>query len=131
LDTGLACYLSGWRTQEQLVNGARWGHLFETFIVGEIIKSYYNAGVSLLPIYYHRDKNNKDKEIDLVFDIGDTLYPVEIKTSAMPDKSMVANFGLLDAVRGNKKLGEGAVICTYKDPYFFNAENKVIPVDMI
>ena len=36
LDTGLVCYLGGWNTPQQLTSGARWGHIFETYVVSEI-----------------------------------------------------------------------------------------------
>lgn len=38
LDTGLACWLLGWNTPEQLTNGAMWGHIFESFVFAEILK---------------------------------------------------------------------------------------------
>jgi len=57
LDTGLACWLLGWNTPEQLTSGAMWGHLFETFVFGEILKSYYNDGIVEPPLYYYRDKD--------------------------------------------------------------------------
>ena len=40
MDTGLASYLTGWYTAEQLQFGAMSGNLFETFVISEIIKSY-------------------------------------------------------------------------------------------
>lgn len=44
LDTGLAAYLTSWPTPETLMNGNAAGAFFETFVVGEILKSYFNAG---------------------------------------------------------------------------------------
>ena len=44
LDTGLAAYLTSWPTADTLMNGNAAGAFFETFVVGEILKSYYNAG---------------------------------------------------------------------------------------
>ena len=37
MDTGLACYLAGWYTAEQLQFEAMSGSMFETFVVTEII----------------------------------------------------------------------------------------------
>ena len=45
LDTGLAAYLTKWNTPEVLEAGAMAGAFFETFVVSEVLKSYYNAGV--------------------------------------------------------------------------------------
>ena len=44
LDTGLAAYLTKWNTPEVLKNGAMAGAFFESFVISEIIKSYYNRG---------------------------------------------------------------------------------------
>ena len=40
MDTGLLCYLVGWKTPETAKNGAMSGSIFETFVVSEIIKSH-------------------------------------------------------------------------------------------
>jgi len=113
MDTGLACFLGGWNTPDQLLNGARWGSLFETYIVSEIIKSYYNAGLSKPPLYYYRDKDKV--EIDLIIEEGGVLYPIEIKTTGNPSRSLVNNFEILKKVP-TKTVGEGAVICQIDRP---------------
>ena len=112
LDTGLACWLLGWNTPEQLTSGAMWGHIFESFVFGEILKSYYNDGIVKPPLSYYRDKDKN--EIDLLIEDGGILYPVEIKTTSDPVKSMVSSFRLLDGIPG-KKSGSGAVICLAKE----------------
>ena len=48
------------------MNGAMSGALFETFVVSEIIKSYYNAGHDTQKICFYRDKDKK--EIDLLIE---------------------------------------------------------------
>ena len=108
LDTGLACWLLGWNTPTQLVNGAAWGNIFETFVITEILKSYYNDGIIKAPLYYYRDIDKK--EIDLIIEVGNTLYPIEIKTSSDPHKAMVNNFQQLKKI-SKKQIGEGALIC--------------------
>ena len=112
LDTGLACWLLGWNTPEQLTNGAMWGHIFESFVFAEILKSYYNDGIVKPPLYYYRDTDKN--EIDLIISNGDTLYPVEIKTTSEPTKSMVKSFRCLENIPG-KKVGSGSVICLAKE----------------
>ena len=112
LDTGLACWLLGWNTPEQLTNGAMWGHIFESFVFAEILKSYYNDGIVKPPLYYYRDTDKN--EIDLVIADDDMLYPIEIKTTSDPTKSMVRAFHCLENIHG-KKTGSGAVICMAKE----------------
>jgi len=128
LDTGLACWLLGWNTPEQLTTGAMWGHLFETFVFSEILKSYYNDGVVKPPLYYYRDKDKN--EIDLLIMDGDTLHPIEIKTSSDPVKSMISAFRYLENIPG-KKRGMGAVICLAKERLPLIDNVWILPVHLI
>lgn len=64
LDTGLAAYLTKWTTPDVLKNGAMAGAFFENFVLSEIIKGYYNQGVTEPPLYFYRDKDMN--EIDLL-----------------------------------------------------------------
>lgn len=81
MDTGLAAYLTMWMSPETLEKGASNGAFFETYVVSEIIKSYYNDGKPL-NLYYYRDIDQK--EIDLLIVQGDTIYPIEIKKNKNP-----------------------------------------------
>ncbi len=128
LDTGLACWLLGWNTPEQLVNGAMWGHIFETFVFGEILKSYYNDGIVEPPLYYYRDKDKS--EIDIVIQNGDTLHPVEIKTSSDPTKAMVSAFRCLDGIPGTA-VGAGAVVCLASERLPLKDNVLIIPASLI
>ena len=128
LDTGLACWLLGWNTPEQLANGAMWGHIFESFVFAEILKSYYNDGIVTPPLYYYRDREKN--EIDLLLEDGDTLYPIEIKTTGDPVKPMVKAFHCLAGVP-DKKVGSGALICLAKERLPLENNVWVLPVNMI
>jgi len=128
LDTGLICYLSGWHNPQQLMDGARWGHIFETFVVTEILKSYYNNGVVFAPLFYYRDKERN--EVDLIIQDGDTLHPVEIKTTSDPTKALVKSFEQLKKIP-DKKVGAGALICLAKHLIPLTETVLTVPVDMI
>ena len=128
LDTGLACWLLGWNTPDQLVHGAMWGHIFESFVFGEVLKSYYNDGIVVPPLYYYRDRERT--EIDLVIEQGDTLYPVEIKTTSDPTLSMVGSFRCLEDI-GGKKRGEGALICLAKERLPLSSDVWILPAQMV
>ena len=127
-DTGLASYLTSWLTPETLRNGAISGHMFETFVVNEIIKSFINVGKDYTKYiyYYHgKDKVKKKKvdiegnvseemeesEIDIIIEENGTLYPLEIKKGSNPTASDADAFTVLDKDI-DKKRGTGAVICT-------------------
>jgi uncharacterized protein len=128
LDTGLAAYLTKWNSPEVLKNGAMAGAFFETFVISEIIKSYYNKGVLDLPLYFYRDKEMN--EIDLIIEENGTLYPIEIKKHADPSKKDVSAFNVLDKIPGIKR-GQGGVVCLYDNLVTLQGNDKVIPIKYI
>ncbi len=128
LDTGFACWLLGWNTPQQMINGAAWGHIFESFVFAEILKSYYNDGISKPPLFFYRDKEKN--EIDLIISEGDTLYPIEIKTTSDPKRSMIKAFACLSRLP-NIRVGEGAVICMAKEPLPLTDKVTIWPANRI
>ena len=122
LDTGLAAYLTKWKTAEVLEAGVMAGNFFENFVVVEIIKSYYNKGELRPPVYFYRDKEKR--EIDLIIEENGKLYPIEIKKTAKPSKEMIDNFKVLEGV---KEIGEGAIICMYERVMSLDEKNRIIP----
>jgi predicted AAA+ superfamily ATPase len=75
-DAGLACWLLGIQTPEQLAHHPLRGSLFETFIVAEVMKCRLNAG-ERPGLSFWRDSNGN--EVDLIMEQGPLLVPVEIK----------------------------------------------------
>ena len=77
LDTGLAAWLLGIQNNAQLTTHVQRGALFETWVIGELLKARYNAGESS-NLYFWRDRSGH--EIDLLIDQGAYLLPLEIKS---------------------------------------------------
>ena len=98
LDTGLACWLLGIRTVDQLRSHPLRGALFESWVVSEIYKARLNRGeVPRLSFYRSRD----GAEVDLVLDdpAGPTL--LEAKAGTTPAAR------LFDGARGvQRRLAE-------------------------
>lgn len=77
LDTGLLCYLLRIRSPDDLrFHGAR-GAVFETWVVSELLKNYYNRGAEP-DAYFWRD--SAGHEVDLMIDCGSRRIAVEIKS---------------------------------------------------
>lgn len=106
LDTGLCCYLTQWSSPETLEAGAMAGAILETFVIANILKSFWYVGKQA-PVYYYRDKDTK--EIDLLIVQDQTVYPIEIKKTATASKDAIRHFSVLEHL--NLKIGHGSLIC--------------------
>jgi len=106
LDTGLAAYLTKWSSPEALEAGSMSGAMLETWAVSEILKSYWHNGKEA-PLYFYRDM--EQKEIDLLIEADDVIYPIEIKKTAAP--SAHASKAFAAAAHLGKTVGPGAVLC--------------------
>lgn len=128
MDTGLMAWLTRWITPETILHGVKAGQFFETWVVSEIIKSFLNAGKSTRDLYYYRDADQR--EIDLILEIGRTVYPVEIKMTAKPDKSMAQAFRLIEPLTeaGDMQIGDGAVINQYPELMYLIKGIRSIPI---
>ena len=111
LDTGLAAHLAGWTTPESLEAGISAGAFFETFAIGEIMKSYWHNGESP-EVYFYRDSDGK--EIDLLIYQNNKYYPIEIKKHSTPKLSDIAAFTTFSKIPGIN-LGYGCEICLTPD----------------
>lgn len=127
-DTGLVCYLVGWSNSKVAMNGAMSGALFETFVISEIAKSYLNAGHDTSRLYFYRDKDKK--EIDLIVEKDNVLYPVEIKKSAHPSIDMARSFNALSGISG-KQVGHGCILCQTTQKHDLSNQVSAVPIEFI
>lgn len=128
MDTGIACYLTGYINSETLEKSAYNGAIFETYIISEIIKSYTNNGKDPRNIlYYYRDTNQK--KIDLLVFYDNTVYPVEIKKSANPGKEVIKNFDIVK--KFGTDIGNGIVLCMKDNILAIDDNNYFVPIEYI
>lgn len=109
-DTGLAAYLLRWNTADALELGAMSAEFFETWVIGEVYKSFANSGQKA-PLYYYRNFNGK--EVELLILHNGVLYPCVISKSAQVQK-MYKRFNIIEAAFGGcteVKTAGGSVIC--------------------
>ena len=127
-DTGLACYLTGYIDYVTLEKSAYSGAIFETYVINEIIKSFVNNGKDARKhLYYYRD--NYQKEIDLLINYNNTMYPIEIKKSANPGKDAIKNFDVVNKFETN--TGNGIVLCMTKNIIAYDDNNYMVPIEYI
>lgn len=109
-DTGLAAYLLRWNTADALELGAMSAEFFETWVIGEVYKSFANSGQKA-PLYYYRNFNGKEVELLILY--NGVLYPCVISKSAQPQK-MYKRFNIVNpafAACADVSIGGGSVIC--------------------
>ena len=131
LDTGLMAWLSRWLTPETIANGAKAGQFFETWVISEIVKSYLNAGRSLRGLYFYRDADQR--EIDLLIESGQMIYPIEIKMTAQPNKRMASAFQLLKDLtdKAGIEIGDGAIINQNPTLLYLEPSLRAIPISYL
>ena len=127
MDTGLCAYLCKWPTAEMLKDGVMGGAFFETYVVSEVIKSFYNNGIDPKQyLYFYRDIDKK--EIDILLVKEGCIYPVEIKKSAFPCKP-TKNFKVL--AKYNMPIKRGMIIDNAEAIHALNEDAFVFPVSLL
>ena len=127
MDTGLCSYLAKYPNPETLEIGALSGAIFETFVVSEIIKNITSHGLDpKMNLYYYRDKDQK--EVDLLYIEGDTIYPIEIKKGISPNNPD-KNFAVLS--KYSNDIATGIVICMTQKLQPINKNCWLCPVSLL
>lgn len=125
IDTGLAAYLTSWPTPETLMNGNAAGAFFETYVVGELLKGYANAARDPR-LFYYRDVDKK--EIDLLMEEGDAVYPLEIKKGKNPSNAG-KNFSVLEKYK--KTVKPGLILCMADELFPVSRDLWYCPISLI
>jgi len=125
MDTGLASYLTGWQSAEAMQHGTYSGAIFETWVVSEIMKSWWFNG-RFPVIYYYRDR--LQKEIDLIISRNQKLLPFEIKKSASPSHAL-KNFPAVE--KFGAEIGFGGVLSLSPELLPIDERYWQIPVSLL
>jgi len=106
IDTGLATWLMGIETNTQMQRDPLRGNLFENLIVIDILKSKFNQGQEPRMFFYRDSHGN---EVDLVIQRGNSLLPIEIKSSQTWHSSFLKGVTYFKKLLGNR-ADKGVVI---------------------
>ena len=105
-DVGLACWLLGLRSAEQVARDPLWGSLFENFIVMEALKDKFNQGDNS-PMYFYRDSTGN--EVDLLLPADGKYRALEIKAGATVNPDYFRGLRQFAKAHGDRMEG-GCVI---------------------
>ena len=99
-DSGMACYLLGITTQNELERSPFLGALFEGFVAAEILKSQVNRG-ERKELYYFRDQQGL--EVDFLIPRPNAgLWPIEAKASKTVRPAMAGPLLSLQKALGDR-----------------------------
>ena len=100
IDTGLACYLLGIRTQEQLLASQFFGGLLENLLFIDLCKNAVFSN-NEVEIYHFRD--HQQKEVDIVLEEpGGMITGIEIKAAKSLSKADFSGLASLASYAGSK-----------------------------
>lgn len=103
-DVGLVTYLLGIETVEQIARDPLRGNLFENLVINELMKARYNQGLDLNLYFYQVSGRN---EVDVIYQRGHELIPIEIKSSR------TFNTSFISGIKSFKRASPDR----YADPY--------------
>ncbi|MFP4363899.1 MAG: ATP-binding protein [Spirochaetia bacterium] len=95
IDTGLLCYLLGITNPLQIETHPLRGEIFETFVYSELLKTRLNRGAQD-DIYFFRD--NTGHEIDFIFDRGQEIDAIEVKSGKTIASDFFKNLDFLEKI---------------------------------
>ena len=98
-DVGLACYLLGIENTTQIARDPLRGNLVENLVVTELTKFRLNQGLDP-QLYYFRDTYGH--EIDVIFQTGRELIPIEIKSAVTFNKEFLKNLRFFKELVGER-----------------------------
>ena len=123
-DVGLAAYLLGIETSEQVSRDPLRGGLYENLFVLEILKHRLNYG-KRPELFFYRDTNGN--EVDLVIKKGRTLVPVEIKLTATPTARHLEPINRFKKIAGNDAAESGLLVCRVNKKMQMPSNNIAVP----
>ncbi len=99
-DTSIVCSLLGIRNAAHIKNHPLRGAIFEGMVITELLKNRTNAGKPV-NLSFWRDKTGR--EIDVIVDNGNTLFPIEIKSGKTIHDEYLKNIEYWKSMTGFKK----------------------------
>ena len=125
MDTGIGNFFLENHNQEVLKKSGRFGNIFETWVIGEIVKQ-----ISLMipkpNLYFWRTSNGA--EVDLIMERGARLIPIEIKSNVkINPKSLLGIRNFIQMPR-DQEIPFGVVI--YRGNEIYRIKEKIIAVPL-
>jgi len=106
LDAGLAASLLGIQDPHMMAMHPLRGALFETWVVGELLKSRFHRGKPS-NLFFWRDRSGN--EVDLILELGPELVPIEIKSGETVTRDYFKGLDRWEALSGDARARKWVV----------------------
>lgn len=127
MDTGFCSWLAGIKSPQELSEHRKLnGHILVSWVFGQLLRRFYNAGDSPI-IHFYRDANGA--EIDLLIERAGTLFPIEVKRSLSPSLADLKSMHKIPL--GSKSLAPGVVFCPIQSPLPLGNNSLALPISAI
>ncbi|MFN0315986.1 MAG: ATP-binding protein [Burkholderiales bacterium] len=105
-DSGLVCWLLGIQEADQLATHPLRGSIFETMVVAELVKTCLNRGERAA---FHFWRNSNGNEVDVIYDAGTKLIPIEIKSGQTLNREFFTGLVRWMAIAGHQAVSPALV----------------------
>jgi uncharacterized protein len=122
LDTGLACFLAGFRSPAELRQSALLGAFFETLVLGQIVRRFAAQGRQP-NVYFYRD--HYGHEVDFVVPVGEKLILLEAKWTETPPRK-VKGFEEITRLAGPENILDRSIVTPMRGRIQYDHDNVTI-----
>ena len=126
MDTGFCAWMGGWSSPEVLMNGALSGAILETWVYGQLYRSFVNRGIMPRLSYF---RNSNGAEVDFLIEKDGCIYPLEVKRSSSPSLSDLK--GVQSIPPGKAEIKPGVVLCTAMELLPLGKGNVAFPISAL
>ena len=126
-DPGFCSWLGGWSSPAVLQQGAMAGAMLETWVYGQLRRSFCNRGIRARLSYY---RNSNGAEVDFVLEKDGMLFPMEVKRSSSPRLSALSGAATIPLAPG-VQLQPGVLLCTVQELLPLGKGAYAYPISMI
>jgi predicted AAA+ superfamily ATPase len=126
IDTGMVCHLMRITSPGALMGHPSLGALFETLIAQDLMRQMML--MSPAPNVYHW-RTHGGAEVDLIFEIDNVFYPVEIKCTFRPQSSDTRGIAAFRETYPHLHIGPGLIIAPTETAFPMKNNCFCIPFD--
>ncbi len=126
-DTGFCAWLGGWHNARVLQRGAMAGAMLETWVYGQLRRSYTNRGIRAKLSYY---RNSNGAEVDFLLEKNGKIYPMEVKRSSSPKPGDLSGVATIPTAPG-VQIQPGIVLYTAMETLPLGKGRYAYPISMI